>query len=95
MIVPRTASSWYSLSTEECALPPSTTTSSTAFSAAAPRQRRAQLALGDRDRDRLLAPVENARDEALPAQAAGLGGAEDGPVLDHQLDALSCHGAGV
>ena len=29
----------------------------------------AEVALGDRDRVRLLAPVENAGDQALPAQA--------------------------
>ena len=61
---------------------------------AAPRgERRAQVALGDRDRDRLLAAVEDARDQALAAQAPRLGRAEDGTVLDHQFDALSSHDA--
>ena len=58
-------------------------------------QRRAQVALGDRDRDRRVLSVENAGNQPLPAQAARLGGAEDRPVLDHELDALSCHGAGL
>ena len=40
------------------------------------RQRRAQLALADRDRDRLRAAVEDARDQPLLAQAPGLGGPE-------------------
>ena len=63
--------------------------------AAARRQRAAQVALGDRDRDRLLAAVEDARDQALAAQAPRLGRAEDGTVLDHQFDALSSHGRGL
>ena len=55
-------------------------------------ERGAQVALGDRDRDRLLAAVEDAGDQPLPAQAPRLRRAEDGTVLDQQLDALSSHG---
>jgi hypothetical protein len=58
-------------------------------------QRRAQVALGDRDRDGSVLSVEDARDQPLPAQAARLGGAEDRPVSDHELETLSCHGAGL
>ena len=59
------------------------------------RQRGAQLALADRDRDGLGAAVEDARNDALLAQAPGFGGSEDGPLGNLELDALSCHGAPV
>ena len=52
----------------------------------------AQVALGDRDRVRPLAPVENAGDQALLAQAPRLGRAENGTVLNQQFDALTRHG---
>ena len=52
----------------------------------------AQVALADRDRVRLLAPVENAGDQALLAQAPRLGRAENGTILDQELDALTRHG---
>ena len=39
-----------------------------------------------------LAAVENTRDQALLAQAPRLGRAENGTVLDQQLDALTGHG---
>jgi hypothetical protein len=55
----------------------------------------AQVALVDGDRDRRLAAVEDARDQPLSAQAARLGRAEDGTILDHELDALSSHGSRV
>ena len=63
--------------------------------AAPGRQRGAQLALRNRDRDRLLASVEDARDQPAATQAARLGGAENRTVLDHELDALSSHGRAV
>ena len=59
------------------------------------RERRAQVALGDRDRDRLLATVEDAGDQALATQAPRLGRAEDGTVVDQQFDTLSSHGRGL
>ena len=58
-------------------------------------ERRPKVALGDRDRDRLLAAVEDAGDQALAAQATRLGRAEDGTILDQQLDALRSHDGGV
>ena len=57
------------------------------------RERAAQLALGDRDRDRLAAPVEHAGDEPLLAQAARLARAQVAPRGDDQLGALSGHSA--
>ena len=95
MTVPRTLSSWYSLSTEAWVFPPSTTTSSTAFSPPAPVSAVRRSRSGIEIATGASLSVENARDQPLPAQAARLGGAEDRPVLDHELDALSCHGAGL
>ena len=63
--------------------------------AGAAGQRRPQVPLGDRDRDRRLAAVQDAGDQTLVAQPARLGGAEDRPVLDQKLHALSRHGAEV
>jgi hypothetical protein len=58
-------------------------------------QCRTQRPLGDRDRDGRLPPVEHARNEPLLAQAPRFGRPEDRPLLDHELDALSCHGRGL
>ena len=58
-------------------------------------QRGAEIALGDRDRHGSLAAVEDAGDQTLAPQAARLGRAEHGTVLDHQFDALSSHDAAV
>ena len=55
-------------------------------------ERVAQVALGDRDRVRLLAAVEDAGDQPLLAQAPRLGRAEDGTILNEQFDALTSHG---
>ena len=88
-------SCWYSLSTEEWRLAAVDHDVEHGIQATAGRQRAAQVALGDRDRDRILAAVENARDQTLPAQAPRLGRAEDGTVLDHQFDALASHGRAI
>ncbi len=54
-------------------------------------ERAPKLALLDRDRDRLAAPVEHAGDEALAAQAARLARTEVLALLDDQLCAFSGH----
>ena len=59
------------------------------------RERRPQVALGDRDRDRLGPPVEDARDQPLLAQAARLRRPEQGPLRNNELDALSGHSGGL
>ena len=59
-------------------------------------ERAAQLALGDADRDRLAAAVEDARHEPLLAQAARLGRAEPFALRDEEFCAFSGHtGGGV
>ena len=95
MIVPRILSCWYSLRTEECVFPPSTTTSRTAFIPPRVVSALRSVALGDGDRDRLLAAVENAGNQTEAPQAPRFGRAEDGTVLDQQFDALSSHGRGL
>ena len=57
-------------------------------------ERAPELALGDGDRDRLAAAVEDARDEALLAQAARLGRAEPVALGDHEFGAFSGHSGG-
>ena len=54
-----------------------------------------KVALRDRDRDGLLAPVEHTRNEPAATQAAGFRRAEDPPVLDHEFDALAGHDGAV
>ena len=64
--------------------------------AAGAAERAAQLALRDTDRVRLRAPVEDARDETLLAQAPGLPRTDAVALPDFQLDPLSRHfGGGV
>ena len=55
------------------------------------RQRAPELALLDGDRDRLAAPVEDAGDDPLAAEAACLARAEVLALLDDQLCAFSGH----
>ena len=57
-------------------------------------ERAAELALLDGDRDRLAAAVENARHEALLAQAARLGRAERLALRDEQFRPFSGHSGG-
>jgi hypothetical protein len=64
--------------------------------AAGARERPAQLALLDADRDRLAGAVEDTRHDSLLTQAARLGRAEPLAVGDDELGAFSGHsGAGV
>jgi len=64
--------------------------------AAGARERAAQLALRDADRDRFTPTVENARHEPLLAQASRLRRTEPGALLNRQLCAFACHtGGGV
>jgi hypothetical protein len=59
-------------------------------------QRAAKLALTDADRVRVLAaPVEDARDQTLAAQAPRRGGAAQLALLYLDLDSFTGHGAGV
>lgn len=60
------------------------------------RQCLAKLPLGDAECvRRLAAPVQDAGDQALPAQAAGSRGAVRLAGLDLDLDSFPCHGAAV
>src|SRR5262249_27420329 len=59
------------------------------------REGGAEITLADADRDRLRASVEDARDEALPAQASRFRRAEPRALGDGQLDTLSGHGPEV
>ena len=59
--------------------------------AAFARERPAQLALGDRDRVRLGAAVEHARDQPLPAQTLRDARADFLALLDFETDSLSGH----
>ena len=58
-------------------------------------QRGAELALADRERLRGRAPVEDARNEALLAQAPRLGRAEPGPFLHLETKSVAGHGGGL
>ena len=55
----------------------------------------AQLALADGERLRRRAPVEDAGDEALLAQAPRLGRAEPGPFLHLETKSVAGHGGGL
>jgi len=57
-------------------------------------QRPAELAFLDGDRDGLAAPVEDAGNEPLAAQAASLARAETLALADDQLGAFSSHSGG-
>ena len=63
--------------------------------AGARAERGAKLALADRDRDRVGATVEDARNQPLLAQATRLRRPQQGPLEDGDLDTLSSHGEPV
>ena len=58
-------------------------------------QRGAKLALADGERLRGRAAVEDARNEALLAQAPRLGRAEPGPFLHLETKSVAGHGGGL
>ena len=58
-------------------------------------QRRAELTLADGERLRCRLPVEDARNEALLAQAPGLGRAEPCTFLHLETKSVAGHGGGL
>ena len=57
--------------------------------------RRAKLPLGNDDRARVTLPVQNARDEALRAEAPGATRAEILALANFELQPVSRHGGGL
>ena len=93
---PRIGSRWYSFRIDGCAV-------RLAFEhdvehGVQPRgagQRGAEVALADGECLRARAPVEDARNEALLAQAPRLGRAEPGPFLHLETKSVAGHGGGL